>query len=208
MNKSNGSPFRKPRRLITSPQMLMFFILVLVVLVLFTFLTPNYSYIKISNLNNILTDSVIPAIFAFGMGIIIAGGGFDLSLGHIASMVASIVAYLMSGGIKFDPLTAITIGLITAAGIGTVSTELSGLFKDGSWGFSLAPQALPTLQTLVQADPIPANVAIIALLDQRAEELQKATNPTAGEMNDALCYRTITEQMVQELAFEEAEEAP
>ena len=28
------------------------------------------------------------------------------------------------------------------ASVGTVSNELSGLFKDGSWGFSLAPQAL------------------------------------------------------------------
>jgi len=28
------------------------------------------------------------------------------------------------------------------AGLGSVSSELSGLFKDGSWGFTLAPQAL------------------------------------------------------------------
>jgi multidrug efflux system outer membrane protein len=28
------------------------------------------------------------------------------------------------------------------AGVGTASSELSGLFKDGSWGFTLAPQAL------------------------------------------------------------------
>lgn len=28
------------------------------------------------------------------------------------------------------------------AGLGTASSELSGLFKDGSWGFTLAPQAL------------------------------------------------------------------
>lgn len=28
------------------------------------------------------------------------------------------------------------------AGVGTVSNELSGLFKNGSWGFSLAPQAV------------------------------------------------------------------
>lgn len=122
--------------------MLMFFILVLVVLVLFTFLTPNYSYIKISNLNNILTDSVIPAIFAFGMGIIIAGGGFDLSLGHIASMVASIVAYLMSGGIKLDPLAAITIGLITAASIGTASGLLVSRMGISSFIVTLGMQFL------------------------------------------------------------------
>jgi hypothetical protein len=67
-------------------------------------------------------------------------------------------------------------------------------------------QALPTLRTLVEADPIPENVAIIALLAERAGELQRATSPTAGEMNTALCYRTLTEQMLQELAFEEVEE--
>jgi ribose/xylose/arabinose/galactoside ABC-type transport system permease subunit len=102
-------------------QMIRFMILLLAILLLFTFLIPSFNYIKVSNLNNILTDAVIPAIFGFAMGIIIAGSGFDLSLGHIASMVASIVAYLMSRGLDMHPVMAIIIGLTVAALVGSIS---------------------------------------------------------------------------------------
>lgn len=103
---------------ILSLQMRLFIILILLVAIVFTLAVPNFSFVKVQNLNNMLTDSVIPAIFAFGMGIIIAGSGFDLSLGHIASMVALTVAYLMSGGIKTDPVVAIILGMLMAAGVG------------------------------------------------------------------------------------------
>jgi ribose transport system permease protein len=118
MKNQKVSLIQKISTQVASPQTWMFIILILGVLVFFTLFTPNHSYLKIENLNNILTDSVIPAIFAFGMGIIIAGGGFDLSLGHIASMVASIIAYLMSGGVLFDPVSAVFVGLVVAAVVG------------------------------------------------------------------------------------------
>lgn len=142
MNNPGVPTIKKLRRTITSPQMLMFLAMILVVFVLFTFLTPNFSYIRIQNLNNILTDSVIPAIFAFGMGIIIAGSGFDLSLGHIASLVALIVAYLMSGGIGFDPVSAILVGIITAAVIGTFSGLLVSRMGISSFIVTLGMQFL------------------------------------------------------------------
>ncbi|MBW2053290.1 MAG: ABC transporter permease [Deltaproteobacteria bacterium] len=119
MNNQGILKISKQKTPIISLQMLVFLILILAVFALFTFLTPDFCFLKIENLNNILTDAVIPAIFAFGMGIIIAGGGIDLSLGHIASMVAIIVTYLMSRGIEFN--LAILVGLVTAAGIGAVS---------------------------------------------------------------------------------------
>jgi len=141
--KNKGVPFtNRLQQILKSPQMLMFVVLLLVVLVLFTFLTPNYSYIKVGNLNNILTDSVIPAIFAFGLGIIIAGSGFDLSLGAIASLVALIVAYLMSGGIRYDPFIAILIGLVVAGGLGTSSGLLVSRMGISSFIVTLGMQFL------------------------------------------------------------------
>jgi ribose transport system permease protein len=89
-----------------------------------------------------LTDSVIPAIFAFGMGIIIAGGGFDLSLGHIASSVALIAAYMMSGGIRFDPVSATVIGLLFAAGVGTANGLLVSRMGISSFIVTLGMQFL------------------------------------------------------------------
>jgi len=121
MNNQGIPKISKQKTPIISLQMLVFLILILAVFALFTFLTPDFCFLKIENLNNILTDAVIPAIFALGMGIIIAGGGIDLSLGHIASMVAIIVTYLMSRGIEFNLALPILVGLVTAAGIGAVS---------------------------------------------------------------------------------------
>lgn len=136
---SNPNKVKKTK---VSPQMLRFFILILGVFLLFTFLTPNFSFPRIANLNNILTDAVIPAIFAFGMGIIIAGSGFDLSLGHIASMIASIVAYLMSRGLNFDPISAILIGLLVAAAVGSISGILVSRMGISSFIVTLGMQFL------------------------------------------------------------------
>lgn len=125
-----------------SYQMRMFLILILAVSLLFAIIIPNFSFIRVSNLNNILTDSVIPAIFAFGMGVIIAGSGFDLSLGHIASMVALTVAYLMSGGIGFDPFTAILVGILMSALVGLVNGLLVSRMGISSFIVTLAMQFL------------------------------------------------------------------
>jgi ribose transport system permease protein len=129
-------------RRLPSPQMRMFIVLLVTILAIFTFSVPNYSYIRIANLNNMLTDSVIPAIFAFGMGIIIAAGGFDLSLGHTASIVALIIAYLMSGGINFDPFTAILIGITAAAVIGLINGLLVSRMGISSFIVTLGMQFL------------------------------------------------------------------
>jgi len=142
MNNKTGSIIKNLQALIKSPQMRIFLILIVAVFLMFTFLIPDFNYLKIQNLNNILTDSVIPAVFAFGMGIIIAGSGFDLSLGHIASMVALIVAYLMSGGIRLDPVSATLIGLLAAAGVGAVSGLLVSRMGISSFIVTLGMQFL------------------------------------------------------------------
>lgn len=139
---SRSKALHQTKLTVTSPQMRMFLFLLLAVFVLFSVITPNHSYLKIANLNNMLTDSVIPAIFAFGMGIIIAGSGFDLSLGHVASMVALIVAYLMSGGIRYDPISATLIGLLSAAGVGAVNGLLVSRMGISSFIVTLGMQFL------------------------------------------------------------------
>ena len=121
---------------------MVFSVLIVVSLILFGFLTPNFSYVKIQNLNNMLTDAVIPAIFAFGMGIILAGAGFDLSLGHVASLVALVVAYLMSTGIGLDPVSAILVGLVIASGVGCISGLLVSRMGISSFIVTLGMQFL------------------------------------------------------------------
>ena len=85
------------------------------------------------------------------------------------------------------------------AGVGTVSTELSGLFKDGSWGFSLAPQALLPIFDLGRNQ---ANLdAAKAARDIAFAQYEKAIQTAFREVADALAGRaTLGEQLAaQEL---------
>ncbi len=142
MQKKASPFFHNWRLFLPNYQMRMFLILIAAVAAFFAFVIPNFSFFRVINLNNMLTDSVIPAIFAFGMGIVIAGGGFDLSLGHIASVAALIAAYLMSGGIKFDPILAIIIGLAVSALIGLVNGLLVSRMGISSFIVTLGMQFL------------------------------------------------------------------
>ncbi len=74
-----------------------------------------------TNVNNILSDMVIPAVFALGMGIIFSVGGFDLSLGHMASMSALIVAYAMSSAMYLTGFAGSVLALIICAVAGAIS---------------------------------------------------------------------------------------
>jgi ribose transport system permease protein len=142
MDKRATPIHQKLKALLPSRQMGMFLVLIIVVFGIFTFIIPNFNYVRIANLNNMLTDSVIPAIFAFGMGMILAVGGFDLSLGHIASLAALIIAYLMSGGIKLDPVSAILVGVLAASVIGLINGLLVSRMGISSFIVTLGMQFL------------------------------------------------------------------
>ena len=78
--------------------------------------------------------------------------------------------------------------------VGTVSSELSGLFKDGSWGFSLAPQALLPIFDLGR------NLANLdsakAARDIAMAQYEKAIQAAFREVADALAGRaTLGDQL-------------
>ncbi len=90
------------------------------------------------------------------------------------------------------------------AGIGTVSTELSGLFKDGSWGFSLAPQALLPIFDMGRNQ---ANLdSAKAARDIAIAQYEKAIQTAFREVADALAGRaTLGEQLAAQEAQAQAE---
>lgn len=92
------------------------------------------------------------------------------------------------------------------ASVGTVSNELSSLFKDGSWGFSLAPQALLPIfdggrnQANLDAARVGRDIAVA--------QYEKAIQTAFREVADALAGRaTLGEQQaaLQSQADAEAE---
>ncbi len=91
------------------------------------------------------------------------------------------------------------------ASLGSASTELSGLFRDGSWGFTLAPQAMLPIFDLGrnQAALDAARVAREAAVAQYEKAIQTAFR----EVSDALAGRaTLGEQMAAQEALVQAEE--
>ena len=90
------------------------------------------------------------------------------------------------------------------AGVGTASNELSGLFKDGSWGFTLAPQALLPVfdagRNLAGLDSAKAARSIAVA------QYEKAIQSAFREVADALAGRaTLGEQLRAQQAQASAE---
>jgi len=90
------------------------------------------------------------------------------------------------------------------AGFGSVSNELSGLFKDGSWGFSLSPQALlPVFDAGRNQANLDAAQAARAIA---VAQYEKAIQTAFREVADALAGRaTLGEQVRALLAQATAE---
>ncbi|MBS3912555.1 MAG: efflux transporter outer membrane subunit [Hydrogenophaga sp.] len=98
----------------------------------------------------------------------------------------------------FFPRIALT------AGVGTASGDLSGLFKDGSWGFTLAPQALLPIfdagrnQAGLDSAQVTRAVAVA--------QYEKAIQSAFREVADALAGRaTLGEQLRAQQAQASAE---
>jgi len=88
--------------------------------------------------------------------------------------------------------------------LGSASTELSGLLRDGSWGFTLAPQALLPIfdlgrnQAALDASRVARDVAVA--------QYEKAIQTAFREVSDALAGRsTLNDQHEAQQALVQAE---
>lgn len=90
------------------------------------------------------------------------------------------------------------------AGIGTASSDLSGLFKGGSWGFTVAPSIV---QTLFDAGRNRANLASTEVSrDIAVAQYERAIQQAFREVADALAGRaTFGEQVRAQGAVVDAE---
>lgn len=79
--------------------------------------------------------------------------------------------------------------------LGSASTELSGLFKDGSWGFTLAPQALLPIFDLGRNQA--ALDAARASREAAVAQYEKSIQMAFREVSDALAGRATLGDQVQ-----------
>ncbi|MGS5086629.1 efflux transporter outer membrane subunit [Hydrogenophaga sp. A37] len=90
------------------------------------------------------------------------------------------------------------------ASVGTASNQLSGLFESGSWGFSMAPQAL---LPIFDAGRNQANLTVAKVSrDVAVAQYEKAIQVAFREVADALAGRTtLGEQLAAQQAQATAE---
>ncbi len=100
-------------------QMRSFTILVVLVVLFIAASLMSPSFLKPSNLINIIRQISINGVLAIGMTFVLLTGGIDLSVGAVMGCVAVVVASLLKRGIS--PLLAIVVALIIGLIIGFIN---------------------------------------------------------------------------------------
>lgn len=90
------------------------------VIVTFTILTGNpEKYLSLYNIRIVLSQTVIVAIGAIGMTLIIISGGIDLAVGSTIALTGVVTALGINAG--FDPFLAVLAGILVGAIVGFVN---------------------------------------------------------------------------------------
>ena len=92
-------------------------ILVALIAIMAVFTIINPIYMSISNLGDIIEQSVIFGLMGIGMTYVIITGGIDLSVGSILALVAVTAAKLSSGGMNVIGVVLISLALSVFLGI-------------------------------------------------------------------------------------------
>lgn len=79
-------------------------------------------FLRPANIKSVATQSVIVALGALGMTLIIISGGIDLSAASNIALSSVIVAYAINAG--FHPLVAVLFGIMTGGLVGFVNGSL------------------------------------------------------------------------------------
>lgn len=96
--------------------------LVLVVLIFSILMESPARYLSPFNLRIVLAQTVIVAIGAIGMTLIIISGGIDLSVGSVIALTGVITALGLNSGLS--PVTAVSAGILVGGLVGVVNALL------------------------------------------------------------------------------------
>jgi ribose transport system permease protein len=116
-------------------------IAVVVVYAIFAALTPD-TFLRSQNLLTMARQTVVVAICALGMTMVIITGGIDLSAGSLVALTTVVVARMLQAGLS--PAVAVAVALTVAAGVGAVIGTLVG--KLGMMPFVVTLGAMTVLR--------------------------------------------------------------
>lgn len=126
----------------------------LALILLFIVITVlNPSFMEPNNILNLLRQTSINALIAFGMTFIILTGGIDLSVGSILALSSALMAGMMVSGM--DPILAILVGILLGAIMGIINGILVSKGKMAPFIVTLATMTIFRGLTLVYTDGKP-----------------------------------------------------
>lgn len=113
----------------------------------------NPSFMEPNNILNLLRQTSINALIAFGMTFIILTGGIDLSVGSILALSSALMAGMMVSGL--DPILAILVGVLLGTIMGVINGILISKGKMAPFIVTLATMTIFRGLTLVYTDGKP-----------------------------------------------------
>ena len=114
---------RRRTRLQTLFNLLAPFLGLILVLAIFSSMPDVQSrFLRVANLKSVATQSVIVALGALGMTLVIIGGGIDLSAASNIALSSVITAYAINAGLP--PLVAVGLGILTGGVVGFINGAL------------------------------------------------------------------------------------
>jgi ribose transport system permease protein len=109
-----------PNKLKSAVNLVAPFLGLILVIALFSALPEVSSrFLRLANLKAVATQSVIVALGALGMTLVVISGGIDLSAASNIALAGVITAYAVNRGVP--PLLAIVLGVLTGALVGFVN---------------------------------------------------------------------------------------
>lgn len=120
-NSVNGGEgiIRTTGRKIGSISEIGIFLGLLVMVMVFSVLTPNF--LTVSNILSVVRQSSINAVIALGMTLVIISGGIDLSVGSVVALVAVVTATWLKQEIP------VPVGVIMGISVGAIAGLINGL---------------------------------------------------------------------------------
>lgn len=120
---SRGSTTQRILRKFVDTRELTLLALILLIVVVMSFLSPYF--FSIANFRAVSVGMTPIAIIVIGMSILLASGGFDLSVGSVMALSSTIVAMLLLEGLSIP--SAVALGIL----VGAVAGLVNGLLVTG-----------------------------------------------------------------------------
>jgi ribose transport system permease protein len=152
------------KKYLPSAKTLSFLAVMLACYAIFSVLQPAY----IKSPYSILVSSTLPAALALSMGVVIAGGGFDLSIGHVAGFSTLMCGYFLRRT-GMDTYAAISCAVGLSILIGAINGMMVAKFGISSFIATLSMQfvLVGARQLITSGDSFRANAAIRNIVQGR-----------------------------------------